>query len=605
MTASTSTIQLKSGIAFAVFMGVLATLFKYYYFGLVNIDMFPVVMREIDPDFLPNDHYTNGLQAYSEDFVFAKIVASITAVFSLPITLFTLTGLSNIGIAVVTFFTCRDLANRNNLAGMMGALLIVTTATFQWGNRDFLFRYDLTPEHLIMPLILAAIWMGIRGRILMVGLLAGLATFVHPLTGPGIGGLTLVSILISRIQLKEANGKTLAEFFGSCLMLLAPLLLHLIPYAASISNPIDENVFIDIMVLRFPHHYLPSHFLTAPKVFIGVTFLTAGWLCWRSWKNSNHKAPSLTFSVYPISVLLIILCMTGWIFSEIIPSRFIFTLHPFRFLTILKFLGSVFIAIWIAIRMDQEQSWVNKASLVIGGLFPPLLIAQHFVRIERKHYKIVALAASLMVVWLVRDFNRSEYIPFMIGIALIFFATRSNTRLYGAIGLVMIGLIIKFTLLNHVTLPPKIARLNSKYFQPIVFPEDLQDSEAQMAKFMRQHTPKTSQFLVPPRQGRLRVLAERALIVDGSAIPMNDIGLREWWQRFNDVYNFNLREPLKHMKTSALNYSKLSDQDVTELQERYGFEYVVGFADQKTEFPVVYNNEHFKLIQIPSANHEQ
>jgi len=592
------TISFKHSLSFVILIGVLVSFFKYRYFGAMQIDMLPIIFRDLDPDFLKNDFYTNVSEGFNEDFIFAKIVGWCSLLFSLPLVFFGFTLLSNIGISLVGFLAARDLSKKDNLTGIIASILLITSSTFQWGNRDLIYRTELTPEHLIMPFILLVIWMGIKQRPLLVGLFAGLATFSHPLTGPGIGGLVLLQIIITQAWYKQLDVKLLLKVFAAGIMVLAPLILYLIPYYHSFDYKISDELFIEIMTVRFPHHYLVSNFLSPLKTFTGITFLVVTFLSWRKWKQEILPPKEYHFSIFPISLMLVVLFLMGWLFSEVWPTRFMYTLHPFRFLLLLKVYGLIAFALYAGIILKSSASINTKISTVIALFYPPLLLIHQFVVQKLKNIPLVLFLGYLVVFYIIDYYTRSAYEPFVLFACLLILFLFSWRFFQIAGVLLLIGIGFNMTVATQLHLPLRIEKALGKRFRPEIYSDSRVSSEVKLARYIKQNTSENSLLLVLLRLGRLRILANRALVVDGYSIPMNDKGLGEWWYRMNAVYNKGNKESFKHMKDTYLNYMKLSDSDLTDLQEEFKFNYAVIRTSVETKHPIVYENEYYKLVEF-------
>ncbi|MEQ8910241.1 MAG: DUF6798 domain-containing protein [Vicingaceae bacterium] len=590
--------SLNRSVGFLILIGILISFYKYYYFGGMQIDMLPIIYRNLDPNFLTNDFYTNVSAIFNEDFIFAKIVGWFTQFASLPIVFFSFTLLSNVGIALVSFFTARDLSQKNNLSGLIAAILAITLSTFQWGNRDLLFRMELTPEHLIMPLILLAIWMGIKQRPLLVGLFAGLATFSHPLTGPGIGGLLLLQILITQLWYKQINWSMFLKIGLGGVLCLLPLVLYLIPYYQSFDYQISDALFIEIMEARFPQHYLPSYFFTPLKTFTGLSFLAATFFAWKKWKDDTQPPLHQYSSLHIHAVILFVLCLLGWLFSEVWPTRLMFTLHPFRFLLILKFYGIVAFALYAGMVINSSTTIRTKATIVSAVFYPPLLLLYQTLIKKFKEVSYVIAILCLGAFLYFGDLSRSFFEPFVLFFGLLWVFYRSLKFFQIAVLLLGIGIIINMTDLPAKYLNERFDKALSKRFRPDIFSDSETNSEVDMANYIKANTDKESLLLVMPRQGRLRIWANRALVVDGYGMPMNDKGLEEWWYRMNAIYNKESEEGFKHIRETGPNYNKLTDRDFLELQEEFDFQYAVVKASKETNHKVAYANEDYKLLDF-------
>lgn len=591
-------ISYKNSLSFVILIGVLVSFYKYRYFGAMQIDMLPIIFRDLDPNFLRNDFYTNVSAGFNEDFIFAKIVGWSSLLFSLPIVFFGFTLLSNIGISLIGFFMARDLSKKDNLTGIIASILLITSSTFQWGNRDLIYRAELTPEHLIMPFILLVIWMGIKQRPLLVGLFAGLATLSHPLTGPGIGGLILLQIFMTQAYYKQLNIKVFLRLVAAGLMLIGPLILYLIPYYNSFDYKISDELFIEIMTARFPQHYLASYFLTPLKTFTGLSFLVAAFISWKKWNQEIAPPKEFHFSILPISLLLLFLCLIGWLFSEVWPTRFMFTLHPYRFLLLLKVYGLLAFALYAGIIVNSSVSIKTKISTGIALFYPPLLlIHQTFIQ-KLKNISLVLFLGYIVFFYFIENYTRSAYEPFVL-LSCLFILFLYNLRYFQVAGaLLLVGICLNMTVIPELSLPYRIAKPLEKRFRPEIYSDSKVTSEIELARYIKNNTPENSLLLVMPKQGRIRILANRALVVDAYSIPMNDRGLQEWWYRMNAVYNKRNESSFKHIKETMPNYMKLTDTDLINLQKEFKFNYAVVRASVKTKHHVLYENIDYKLVEV-------
>ena len=556
----------KSAMVLVFFIGLLTTLYNYQFVSLIQIDMLPMIYRELDVQFLTNDFFTNSSQLFNEDFIFAKLVGRAGKFLDIPTVIFILTLLANLGIAVAAYFTTKSLSKGNRMSGLIATILFLSLKTFQWGNREEIFRYDLTPEHLIMPFLILCIWQGIRQRILGVGVFAALATIIHPLSGPGIGGIMLFQILIGKLYRKDLTKVECYQFINAGVLISIPALMYVSSYAHSFNYQMSDALFIEIMKVRFPHHYFPSYFLKPEKLFQGVLFLS---LATFSWYKLRTQFKVVIQSLIVTSCIVIMLCGIGWFFAEVVPNRFIITLQLWRFLTLLKIVSLIGIAMFLGSELmgfREKLLPVRNVLPFIGAgvicfyfsLTPKLLISFLIL--------VIVLILSRKLFWL----SLSLVLLFVIHNN-FFTAKTNNTDLF-------------------------------KYFRAQVYLSDLNDAEADLASFIRANTSDESPLLCGPRNGRLRILANRALVVDAYGIPMNDKGMEEWWRRINEVYNRKKEIKLNHILQTEENYNKLEDQDFLRLQQKYDFDFVVVTKQHKSELQILYQNDYLKLLQMPKTD---
>ena len=139
---------------------------------------------------------------------------------------------------------------------------------------------------------------------------------------------------------------------------------------------------------------------------------------------------------------------------------------------------------------------------------------------------------------------------------------------------------------------------NSKYFNPKFTLSDYNDDETDIAKYISNNTDINAVFLTPPNFGKLRISAQRAIVVDFKAFPFSDIAMKEWKTRIDSCYgntNFIGFEALSDLDN---NYKSIDDKRIKELQQLYDFQYIVLYEETKTILPILYQNSSYKLIKI-------
>jgi hypothetical protein len=124
----------------------------------------------------------------------------------------------------------------------------------------------------------------------------------------------------------------------------------------------------------------------------------------------------------------------------------------------------------------------------------------------------------------------------------------------------------------------------------------LEASENELFAFVREKTPHTALFLIPPELELFRLEAQRPVVVDLKALPMNKAGLLEWHARLGAVAGETKpANPLAVM----MGYRTLDGERLLALREAYGIDHAVVHADQ--EFPAkdwheVYANARFRVL---------
>jgi len=144
--------SLKQSLLFALLAGTVLSIFHYNFIGPSQFDTLPTIYRIADPNYLVNDLFTNSAAKYSEDIYFAKFILLLSKLAPIPIAFFILTLLSNMAIAVVTFFTATYLFKGNNWIGVIAIALVLTMDTMKLGYSGLIglsdFIHSLSSSYL-------------------------------------------------------------------------------------------------------------------------------------------------------------------------------------------------------------------------------------------------------------------------------------------------------------------------------------------------------------------------------------------------------------------------------------------------------------------------
>ncbi len=121
----------------------------------------------------------------------------------------------------------------------------------------------------------------------------------------------------------------------------------------------------------------------------------------------------------------------------------------------------------------------------------------------------------------------------------------------------------------------------------------LEKSKKGVSNFIQENTDKNSVFLTPHDFGFIRVHSKRALVVDFKAFPFQNMAMQEWYKRIEACYGLDESQFEK-------NYSQLTDKKIAVLEKTYHFTHVILTIETQTKFPIMYQNEDFKIIDLSS-----
>jgi hypothetical protein len=599
-------------VLFSILVGTISSLWSYTFGTGNHIEQLPIVMRAMDSAFLSNDFFTNASTMFGPRLYFARLIAGLAGLAPLHTIYLGLTILSNILIALVTAFFARDQFDDSDKAAFLSAAVVMSLKTFWLGSTNTVFRTYLEPLLLISPLLLGAIWAGLRRRPLLAALLSGIASLVHSLVGLETGALILGALVVQIIS--QRNLKTTFNSQRRYLYTLAAggmlfsgfAALSLVPYFSA--DRIEPAQFVQIMaVFRHPHHYLPSTFGMEQYAQAAAYLLAAG-IALHFGQPVFLRLRSGTRVQIILYVFLTLLCIGGYLFVEVFPVRLWATAQTFRLLFIPKWLGLVMISGWVSHLFSSAGKAENKGlrwlalfsllSLPTMAFFFTTRLGQRWLRGNNKKYSrylIIALWTLLPVLFAANLFllgaDLRLYILFTFYTALGCGLYACKRKWLAAVsGTALAALAVTLLLRSGTPAAPAITL------------QDFQSDKLGVAAFVKNHTPQDAILLTPPKFGELRYTAGRAIVVDFKAFPFQDKAMVEWQQRLFDCYIEPVFTGWAAEKEMMIEYRRLTDADIIALSQQYGFTYAVLNEDMESLLPVLYEDEKYTIIQVPSGN---
>ena len=608
---------------FCLLVGGVASLWGYSYIGGNQVEQLPLVMRAIDPTYLANDFFVNAFGPTSPRYFFAELIALLARLLPLPAVYLGLTILCNSLSALVTALFARDLFDSSDAAALFAALAVMSAKTFWLGYYNIVYHTPLEPSLLVMPLLLACIWAGLRQRPLLSLAAAGLATLFHPLMGLETGAIMLgvmgIEFYLARktqpVKLPARLGLALA---GGGAILAGFTAVVLLPNSRAPTIPAQQ--FIQILAFfRHPHHYVPSTWALWQYAQAAVFLVPIGF-AWRLGYKSNQRLKQLTRPLLALCAILALLCLGGYVFVELIPIRLWVTAQTFRLLYIVKWLGLVLAAGWIGLAVEkalapaisaQKDSPPTDFSGIRLALLLACLVSQlsmltafgyevltGFKRTAWVRKPLVGLAflglGGVLAVAVQPDMQVFFLVAFfeIMAVGLLYI----RPRLAGAaLNAFMVGALLLPVYFSSQLRPYSSVALMPK---PVITLSDLSSEENDLAKWVKLNTPPDSVFLVNPSLGEFRITAERAIVVDFTAFPFQDQAMAEWQQRMNDCYGVTKAKGFDAVPEMRDRFTKITDKKLAVLQVKYGFEYAVLYKATKTKSHVIFETQNYKVIQF-------
>lgn len=599
-------------LLFCIAAGLLATLWGYNYSAGNAEEQLPFIYRALDSSFLTNDFFTNTFSLYGPRTFFSEFIAFFARLIPLATTLFLLTLIANITIAFISARVSQYFFPRSRFSVFLAAAGILTLKTFWLGYSNIIYRNFLEPEHLAMPLILLGFYLILKRRYIPAALSFGVASFFHALLGLELGWILFSVVVLDLIvqKLRREPHKTKLLPLGISLLVLGVFSFALLnPYILQPSIPADEFIRL-VAYVRHPHHYLPSTFETWQYAQAAVYLLGFGFAFWFALKRSGSLQAHKRFLI-AIGIITALLCLGGYLFVEVWPSRLWTSAQMFRLPYLLKWFSIVLLTGWAG---DMIENPSDKESRIMGlsaaiGLVTPVSLA--FVPLalwarniilprlklpQKMLHDVVILVLTLGLAAFYKPEFRT-WACFLILFSAVWMITFLKAKKVGLIAGTALPLAFSalFLLFTSTLTPPSFL----KYELPVFSLYKTTGEVADIANFAKTNTPADAIFYTPPRMGEFRYLAERAIVVDFAAYPFQDLSMREWYQRIADCYGVSPLLGFDSLTQLNLTVYHISDEELKSLSDKYGFEYAVVYDSTMTNYPIIFRTQSLKLIQIP------
>ncbi len=598
-------------LLFCIAAGLLATLWGYDYTDGNAEEQLPFIFRAMDDTYLARDFFTNTFSLYGPRTIFSEFVAFFAGIIPLASVLFLLTFTANVAIAFISSLISGCFFPDSKFSMFLSAAGVLTLKTFWLGYTNIIYRNYLEPEHLAMPLLLLGFLLLLKRKYIFAALSFGVAALFHALLGLEIGwiliGLCLLESVIQKLR-KEPHQTGFRSLLLSCLILGVFSFGLLYPYTLQKSIPSSE--FINLVAyVRHPHHYLPSTFESWQWAQSAVFLLGFGFTFWFALQRSEllrlHKR-----YLFLIGGSIVLLCLGGYLFVEVWPSRLWTSAQMFRLPYFIKWFSIVLLTGWVGSLIEkpegQESSLFGLAAGI--GLVTPVSLA--FVPMAAWARKLI-LPRLKLPSWLTHNIM----ILGLTFVIVVFYKPELRTWslfliLFGAVWIMYLlrwrlsGFLIStssvlavaalFFLLSNTITPPSFLKYEVPFFSLYKTTGELAD----VANFVKANTPPDALFLTPPKLGEFRYMADRAIVVDFVAYPFQDLSMEEWYLRMGACYGVADKhgfDALSQLNQSVYFYT---DAQILALSEKYGFEYAVVYDSTVTNYPIIFRTTSLKLIQI-------
>lgn len=246
---------------------------------------------------------------------------------------------------------------------------------------------------------------------------------------------------------------------------------------------------------------------------------------------------SLAQYLFSLTIIIIFLCIIGYVGTELFPIYIIIISQFYRFTVLIYWMSAV---------------------LIFGTVFNMVLI--------NKSNKILLLIPIFLPFIRNIQFNKVFLISIIILVLLIIFSRKLSQFLF------ILILIFGFSLQHY----HDRLNINSITGHPT--------TETTLALWVKNNTPNDSIILIPPDFEKFRVVSERAIVVDRKSFPFQKNAILEWAKRICDISNqpeCNYRN--MNLSIAVNGYDNLTLTDLERLQIEYSFDYFIG----RNELPLI------------------
>jgi len=602
-------------IILAILFGIIVTIYSYDGFGISNhIEHLPPILRNLDDSYLINDFFTNASVEGIARRYYALFISKLSGSEENLILLYLLlTFLTNISISLSTFYFTRYLFMNSSRSGIFASAMVLSLSTLSLaGASSFLHTTYLNPSNIAVAFILWACYFVARGNLLLGITLSGISSIFHPLLGLEMGTLLFFSYLVSlliehRIRVKEEWITILLSFTVFTLFSLPSI----IPQFSQ--HSIESSLYIFIIAyFRNPHHYVPSTFNNSQYILTLAFLFTSGYIWYRE-RNKRDFFSSQLIAVLTVSILL--LCVCGYFFVEIIPLRIMVIAQPFRLLNIVKWVGLIL----IAGLLTNENLKYQTRILYLISVFDPIMLFGSIVTqslrnlFQKKKIFLNKLLQPSLVLFFVLiliklkpdSFPNKSIILLFIFYLLIIVFNYFPKKLMQILLIIGIGASIVIGLFNSRLPYIKDSYTFNRVYSflvsnnlPLEIQSVLGEEGNEISKFARENTPDNSVFLTPPNWGQFRLIARRAIVVDFKAFLFSDTEMLEWYKRITSCYGKPTNTGFSMIPELEANYKEISDEKLLFLKGKYDIDYAVLFSETLTDFDVIFQNNTYKIVNL-------
>ena len=603
---------------FLIFAALLTTFWDYQYGTMDHVEHLPLLFRTEDPNYLINDFYLNANQQnYDPRHYFSLVLIIFKTFLPLPLVFFGLTFLTNTLVAVASYQIGKFFFNADRFAGMIAAMLSLSLRTVELGSVAECHTNSLTPNALAFSIVLLSLNFVLREKWVISGIILGLTSLIHPLVGPECGVLFLGIGLFQTILNRPFDRTKLKNWFIGTIVFLIFAGISVIPFFIDKGNEIDDKTFIELYAhFRGPHHLIPSVFMTADEIKLGIYHFILLSLCLGAWIYAVKETRTVQIIVITYIFLIFLLALSNYYFAEIYPLKVAIVAQAFRLLYLPKWFFTILLGSLIGknISTGNQRDKIFAFAALISS-FNPLYLIYVLVfwgmstLIHRKFnlpqfvfFIETTLLYILAVYGLILSFATTSWtadiyvwLCFIIVLPLFFTIKIPFAIHYTSWILILTCFIIYWSGHKRTDAKTPLGKAVSRQYDLNDFPTELKE----ISQKIKALTPENAILIAPPLLGELRYLADRALMINFKTFPFKGKKMLEWRDRLFDCYTWTDKKGFD-AATWAFepNYKVIDKNRLEMLQKKYGADYAVLYAETVCQFPVLFENKKYKLVYI-------
>ncbi len=606
-------------LIFIAIVCLFVTLLKYELGESDQLSQMPLIIKEMNSNFIPNDFFVEANETFGPRFYYSKFMAAGSFVFSIQGWFFLLSFVCCFLSAYFTYRTAQYFF-KNETASLLSVIFLVALPTPTLAESTFTtYEGILTPSALVFPFLLAAFYYFFEKKWIVLPLvLTGIASLFQVLYGLTTSLLILWAYFGSSFKYGR-NAYPIGRALLGILVLILFASANLLPYfMTTVSEKMTTEEFVRIVAyFRNPHHYAASEFPLISWVLSLFFFGASGLALYFFYKKeTNETAQSKHFYLQIILVTLAILgaFVGGYLFVEVIPTRIWTTAQTFRYVILLKWFSCIILAGWLV-----KQKWDLLSTIHPIALFFATLTAFFNIKNNRtgnsksfaiKYSTPILLITTVILLVIVAI---EEDILVLTGLFLIFAFLlysqnisifKKNQPQIITIGMLIVTLGLAITpLISQRFLPNKLDNLLAKVYPKYDFAYRYDAELTELANFITTKTPEDAIFITPPDLPQIRFAANRAIVIDFKSFPYQDEYMLNWRERMRFCYGETDLLGFEAQKDLAEKFKFVSYKHLQAIQRKYGATYAIldtrEVVDKNTIFEnVIFENDLYRVIEI-------